>query len=156
MLNGALCVTWLFGATVAFRQDGLGQGLMALLIPPYGWYVAWNDWTSVSRGEAPGARWLDPRFEATVVELSTLCAANDADRASSGLEPRQYDEYCLCVARAVIDIRTPAELDFQRRTGTASVDFRRRVARARGSCAGTARFVRPLPPAQDNVSPPGP
>lgn len=142
MINGVLLVTWLYGSSLAYQKDGIGQGLLAFFVPPYGIYVAYSEGVAGRMAsEGPGS-WAEPGFSDLVTEYENRCLNNAADRERSGMEPAHYAEFCLCIARATVDLRTPEEIKYQNRTQKVTDQFQQRFDRAQQTCAATARFVR--------------
>lgn len=143
MLNGALLVTWLSGAFVAWERDGAGKGLAALLIPPYGLFVAYTEFTSESVPAAGAGRWANPEFAGQVEQLRTGCLANETYRQAFDLTDKQFQEFCLCLSRATFDLLTPREVEFQQRTGAMSDRFLGKRRNARISCLNSSRYIDP-------------
>ncbi|MGI9330032.1 MAG: hypothetical protein ACR2QB_04890 [Gammaproteobacteria bacterium] len=153
MLNGILLVTWLYGASLAYQKDGMGQGLLALFVPPYGIYVAYSEGVAGNMTNEGAGSWVKPGFSDLVTEFENRCLTNDADRELSGMVPAHYAEFCLCIARATVDLRMPEEIEYQKRTGNVTDQFQQRFNFAQRSCAATARFVR-IPPDSEPTSTP--
>jgi len=154
MLNGVLLVTWLYGSGLAYQKDGIGQGLLALFVPPYGIYVAYAHGVEEKKPRATGpGSWIQPSVQHLVDDLEKQCLNSEADREQSGLTDDQYAEFCLCIARSAVAMRNPKEARYQKRTGQATAQFNKRLTQAQKSCATTATFVG-LPRAPEAVEPP--
>ncbi len=143
MLNGILAVTWLYGASLAYQKEGIGQGLLAFFVPPYGVYVAYAQGVADRESATGPGSWFSPGLGSQVTEFEKRCLNQEADREKSGLTEQQFAEFCLCLARATVALRTPEEIRYQEQTGQLTNQFQQRLNQSQQSCAATARFVRP-------------
>ena len=150
MLNGILVVTWLYGAGLAYQNEGIGRGLLAFFVPPYGAYYAYAEGVAREKVSEGSGSWADPALASDVAEFEKLCLSNMEYQQQSGMPAPHYAEFCLCVARAVVDLRTADELAYQQLTQQVSANFQRGFHRAQNSCRASSGFVRARPePASD-------
>ena len=133
--RATLLVAWLFGSWHAAGTRGQGHAVTALIIPPYGIYIAVDALIRESRRQP---RRLDP---AQLIEsITRRCVQAEPNVWTETLNAVQKEEYCLCVARAMVgDIQQDIASG---RTGQqrASAERIRRNQRIRMSCQSSARF----------------
>lgn len=80
IIGGALICSWLFGSLHAFQAHGIARAGIALLVPPYGLYMA----AEQEFGHASDTRTAYDR-EANLVALIARCNANVEGQQKSGL-----------------------------------------------------------------------
>ncbi len=131
-----LLVAWLFGSWHAAGTRGQGYALAAFLIPPYGIYIATD---ALIREAQRQPRPIDPAI--LVESITRRCIQAEPNVWTEKLNAVQKEEYCLCVARAMVgDIQQNVAGG---RTGQQrnSAERIRRNQRIRMSCQSSAQFL---------------
>ncbi|HHQ13657.1 MAG TPA: hypothetical protein ENK16_01395 [Chromatiales bacterium] len=130
-----LLVAWLFGSWHAAGTRGQGYAITAFLIPPYGIYIAVDTLIRESRRQP---RRLNP---AQLVEsITRRCNQAEPNVWTEKLNAVQKEEYCLCVARAMVGDIQQAIASGRTGQQRTSAERTRRNQRIRLSCQSSAQF----------------
>ncbi len=130
-----LLVAWLFGSWHTAGTRGQGYAIAALLIPPYGIYIAVE---AMIREAQRQPRRIDP---AQLVDTMTRrCVQAEPNVWTEKLNAVQKEEYCLCVARAMVGDIQQDVASGKRGQQRASTERTRRNQRIRMSCQSSAQF----------------
>jgi hypothetical protein len=114
----------------------VGEAFGALLLPPYGLYLAVESEFAHRAGPLrpmPGEIDMDAATAACIAEAEFF--------ADSGLTREQYAIWCRCSAQMIADGFTQAEAEYVRENGANSPQFARVIGRARQSCYATSRYL---------------
>ncbi len=139
MFGGALVVSWLFGSWHAFAAHGAAQAGIALLVPPYGVYMAVEQEYGHAR-DGTGVRVAGDR-EADIAVLVARCNANAEAQEKSGLSKRAYDVWCACTMRMALDNLPDGENEYVAKHGRNSPQFAPIIKHARATCYESAKFL---------------
>lgn len=136
VVGGALITTWLFGVFHSYRGHGLTQAAAALLLPPYGLYMAVEESVAHSKGG-------EPAFSLPVGELieqnAAACRESDNFRDQSGLSVEQFAVFCSCIWRFVFENYPSGENEYVAKFGKNSPELESVKSSAIRSCFAAAR-----------------
>lgn len=136
VLGGALAATWLYGAYHAWQSHDGGVAVTALLLPPYGIYMAVEQ--ELGHPDAGAAK---VQRGARVMSAQQLCREDAETFEKTGLSREQYDVWCDCSWQMIADGFTPAEAAYLKENQQNSPGFQRLMKQARESCYSTARYL---------------
>jgi len=137
MAGGALIVSWLFGVWHAWSAHSPASAAFALLIPPYGIYLA----SEQSFGHEARRPDLAAGEIAPAVAERLMAQCMRDGRRRFALNETQLDVFCACTVQSVVG-EIPAGMFVQgEMTGEQLAALVAMTERAAESCRATARYM---------------
>ena len=147
MLSGALLTTWLYGVYHAYTDHSLSRAGVALVLPPYGIYMAAE--ATLGAAHSPAAGKDDgPDRAASIRQKIEVCRADDQQFAGSKLDRQQFNVFCACFWQMVYEDIPPDE-DIGP-NGQASPRAQAKMQTAATSCMASVRYLGATGPDPDS------
>ena len=136
VIGGALLSTWLYGVFHTYTTHDAGRALTALLLPPYGLYMAVEQ--SLAHSASAGALSSLPVAD-VVQENAAACRGSETVQQQLGLGDHQFATFCTCVWQYFMDNYPAGENDYVDQYGKNSPELEAVKKRAANTCLITAQ-----------------
>jgi hypothetical protein len=138
IIGGALIASWFYGVFHTYKKhDGI-KVAAALLLPPYGLYMA------AEQSFGHSARAGGKAFTLTVSELiernAATCRESESWQRRTGLGETQFAAFCICIGQFVIDNFPSDENEYVDKYGKNSPRLDQVKTRAMDACLASSRY----------------
>lgn len=138
IVGGALIASWLYGVFHTYRDHNGVQAVVALLIPPYGLYMAAEP--SFGHGDGIGESFDLPVSE-MIQKSAALCETSDALQRELGLDDEKFAEFCTCAWTSIIDNFPANENEYVDQYGKNSPQLEQVKKDAMDSCRARSQYL---------------
>jgi len=136
IVGGALIASWFYGVFHTYKNhDGI-KVVAALLLPPYGLYMAAEQ--SFGHSASAGEAFTLPVSE-MIERNAATCRESESWQRKTGLSEAQFAAFCSCIGQFVIDNFPPDENEYVDKYGKNSPRLDQVKARAVDACLASSQ-----------------
>lgn len=129
---GTLLALWGYGIFHAYSEHDRNTLILAVVLPPYGIYMAAPDWHGdEAEMQVTRSRELSPE------EVVQYCKDDQEQRARTGLTQTQYEVFCDCTWAIVFETMDAFDGDEAKRTQVLNAALNR----ASQNCMASAQYL---------------